>query len=905
MAFYKKYPVSAIEDQTLAYNDAADDYDARITHTPPDRYLNKYASPYSQSGETDARRGNTSATPSEDIYLRHRRFEGTIADETLSGIENAEGFDKIRVSNQALIDSKKDVMLDDGTRAYLYDDGSILYRQGGELTDGTTRLENKAEREFRRAGYNVGPDARSSEQTDDPDAIFDEKRIRFVEQRRLSRESRDDASRIRGRLLNALNNYRDNPFPESDERKLVDRVLESLYEQAEQSAMIGSSEFHELPDGTIIQINNLNNILDTIEREEAIRRREYSPQYVDEDDPGLDEVIDLSSVKVLKSKRDINRAREAFGQTGSFQFGLLQRLSRSEPPDRLSVVRTARDPIVRERELANVQDDVDLEQIESQQEPELARLADPDIRRQDEHIRQNREDIIERVLSGEQYDDIAEAYDVDADIIEMFYTGRDKEGNVFIGAFRPRDIALAKRRRRDRIDDTPPEDQMFSESRSRDSEINWRESRREGRVSGYDDEGYEYSVQPYYNDQSKYSVSIAKLDNLITDSSRSGIAFDNIEEAMDWAENRLRERMERDNILASRRTEYAGRVKPTKDNIDLAVAIAYHKYIGSQPEMKNNPYEDTDLTPGMMARDLLEDPIDVYGDTDDRSVVSSADILRIPVENRDEVVDFIENTAMDIAIEDYLDENPDKSCPEDQMFSEDRQLRDILNRIHSGDTNAVRELNQRRREIVEEERQRYLAEKARADIEREREIQESARREEETESTASDIEEYLRRRQEFTTPPEDQYLMVNVHGADERDDESKQITEKAENIPLFDSDQLSVEKNNNINKNRPENKVVKYFNDKQHDKSDVLQTPLQHQKLNARKTNTGESSGSIAYDKNIGNFGKVPFRSSGKKDDLQLYDENVIENNTVYPRKDKENNIIRQGVMAQARRLVD
>ena len=871
--FLKEFTASAIEDQTIM----------------PDKDM-IYTSFESKQGTTAM--DTTNSSP-EDIYLRRNRFHGTIADINLEKAENTSGMNRLTTINRILSESKRKVLLDDGTRAYLYDDGSILYEQEGELTDGTIKLENQAERAFRQAGYRIGPDTKTYEQQNDPDEIFDENNIRFVEQRRLERSRKDDASRIRGRLLSALHNYMDNPYPESEERKFVNRVLESLYDQAENSAMIGTSEVHELPDGTILQINNLSNILDTIEREESIRRRDYVPQYVEEDDPKLSNVIDLSDVKVLSSKHEINRAKDAFGQTGEFQFGLLQRLSRSEPPDRLSVVRTARDPIVREREISSdIDEGVDLKQLEENQESELERLSDPEIRKHDELLRDNREDIIERILSGESYEEIAESYDTDSDTLEMFYTGRDKSGNVFIGAFRPRDIALAKRRRRDMSEHNPPEDQMFSEARSNDSEIKWRESDNPNIMFGRDSDGYEYEVRPHYEFRDKYSTSIFRMDNVVGSSSREGEIFDTQEGAMQWADQKLQDRVEQELVLSTRRGEYGGKgIKPTKDNIDLAVAIAYHKYIGSLPEMQNNPYEDTDLTPSMMARDLLDDPVE-YGDSEDKTVLPSEDMLRTPVSNKDEVVDFIEKTAMDLAIEDHLEGKSDRTCPEDQMFSEDRQLREIVDRIQQGDIPARGELNERRRQIVEEARRKYATESA--EVERRKLL------DEERESTASDIEEYLEKVQEFKvnprTSPEDQYLMVNVHGAYERDPESRRNIDKADNILLFDTNVAQNKQTNN-----KQEQVTNFFNSKRDNKSNILQNLSQREKLSSKRNGTPENNAKL--DTHSGSFGKISFGSYGKKDNILLNDENTVINNTNQYKIEKENKIIKNGVMAQARRL--
>ena len=986
----KKQTLSPTEDQTFVFdnNGTNDKSSSRKIHTPSDSALNKYSLSYfaapedqyiEQENNIDINNTgrtmsfNSSDTPPEDIYIRLNQFAGTLADKNLSRVENAEPEDRLDTINQILLESKRNIILDDKTRAYLYDDGSVLYRQGNEINDGTISLENKADREFERIGHNVGPDITTYEQQNDPDAIFDESRIRFIKQRRRPETERNEASRLRGRLLRALNNYRDNPFPESEEKKFVDRVMESLYSQADESAMTDNSEIHKFNDGSILQIYNIDKILDTIEKEEAFRRKNYDPQYVEEYEPDLEDVIDLSSIKILRSKRDIKRANEILENTDRLEFGIAQAVSRLKEPERLSIVRVPKDPKIPEREIApgriegyvppNIREGIDLDELIKRQEYDLEKVDDPETRAQYDYIRDNRKDIIERILERESYDSIAKTYDVDADLIEMFYTGRDKENNPFIGSFRPRDIALAKRRRRDMIDEqnTPQEDQIFSESRNKDSEIKWQKSNNPNYVHGYDDNGYEYSIKPYMG-KDKYNVSIAYLDNLIMDSSRQGEVFDTIQEAMSWADRKLYEKTEKDMIAMSKRFEYSSKgIKPSKDNIDLAVAIAYHKYIGSMPEMRNNPYEDTDLTPSMMARDLLEDATDVYDDLNDNTIVTSSDILRTPVSNKDEVIDFIENTSMDLAIEDYLDnkKNESNSCPEDQMFEEDRELREIVNRMR--DDKYYREagsraFNERRREIVREARDRNIARRdiesetelttddietylrknqefgtspedqmfeedrelreivnrmrddkyyreagSRAFNERRREIVREERERREAESTTDDIETYLRKNQEFGTSPEDQYLMVNVHGAYERDAESRRNIKEAEDMLLFDSNSYTELKNNRLHNSRQKNNINNYFNNKKNNQNNILQNQSQLEKLNSRKTQLNKYT-PLSNDKFNG---KIPFGSynkqSNKQENIQLYDDSLTMSNI--KQHDKENYIIKNGVMAQARNL--
>ncbi len=885
MSKLEKQISSPIEDQTFTF-------DNNIVHTPSDRVLNQYNLSYSAPEDQYTEQINYSVTSPEDVYLRHNRFAGTVADKNLSRIENAEDSDRINIINQILKDAEKNIVLDSKTDAYLYNDGSVLYTRDGEITDGTRSLENKAERIFRESGRKIGPDFTTYEQQNDPDTIFDESQTRIIEQRRRPETERSDASRFRGRLLRSFNNYIDNPYPESQERKLIDRVLETIYFQANKSAMIGKSEVHELKDGSILQIDNLEEILNTIEQEETFRRKTYDPQYVEEYDPDLEDVINLSAIKVLRSQRDINRAKEALEKTSNITFGLSQGISRLRKPERPSVVRTFKAP-----ERAISYEGVDLDEITETQESELERFSDIGTRREDDYIRDNREDIIERILSGESYDSIAEAYDVNADSIETFYTGRDKEGNVFVGAFRPRDIALAKRRRRDKIDEqnTLPEDQIFSESRKNESEIKWKESNNQNYIRGYDDDGYEYSIKPSYIDRDKYSVSIIRLDNLIMDSSRQGEVFNTIEESMDWADRQLSKRVDKDINAAFKRGEYGLKgVKPSKDNIDLAVAIAYHKYVGSSPDVRNNPYEDTDLTPSMMARDMLEDPRSVYDDSDDE-IITSSDILRTPVENKEEVIDFIEKTAMDLAIEDYLEEKETKSdtSPEDQYFLEDRKLREISDRIEQNKYTRpedLRAFNERSVERAREARRRYLERKESFD-------------DPDTDPTVDDIETYLRKREEFGTSPEDQYLMVNVHGAYDRDAESRRNIKNSEDISLFDSN-LSTESK----QNKYENKINKYFNNKKYNQKNILHSQSQVEKLNSKKPQLSEYHNNELFNNKINDKvnGKIPFGSYNKQfnkqENIQLYDDILIMNNS--KQQDKENYIIKNGVMAQARNLV-
>ncbi len=135
------------------------------------------------------------------------------------------------------------------------------------------------------------------------------------------------------------------------------------------------------------------------------------------------------------------------------------------------------------------------------------------------------------------------------------------------------------------------------------------------------------------------------------------------------------------------------------------------------------------------------------------------------------------------------------------------------------------------------------------------------------------------------TSPEDQYLMVNIHGAYDRDNDSRRLVNRFETVPIFDSD---FKLNNEDNLIKPpetkdvDKKVFKYFKNK----------PNQNTLIKSRPQLLNRSIGNLFFNKN--NFKNKYFDNSS-------YQEQLIAPNC---KLDKPEKYIKQGVMAHALRRV-
>ncbi len=145
------------------------------------------------------------------------------------------------------------------------------------------------------------------------------------------------------------------------------------------------------------------------------------------------------------------------------------------------------------------------------------------------------------------------------------------------------------------------------------------------------------------------------------------------------------------------------------------------------------------------------------------------------------------------------------------------------------------------------------------------------------------------------TPPEDQYLMVNVHGAYERDNESRKLLDKYENIPTFDTKpNISSE---NYLQDKVKNKLYnmnKLYNDPNHAAlSELSRSRLsEYSELNKNIFSKYERANPI----NLFNNRKYNIRYDDYKDNIVPLRKQSID-------KKSENIMLKNGVAARARYL--
>ncbi len=137
------------------------------------------------------------------------------------------------------------------------------------------------------------------------------------------------------------------------------------------------------------------------------------------------------------------------------------------------------------------------------------------------------------------------------------------------------------------------------------------------------------------------------------------------------------------------------------------------------------------------------------------------------------------------------------------------------------------------------------------------------------------------------TAPEDQYLMVNVHGAYERDNETREKLEKYNDMPMFDNKYRSESNNQNISK-----KLVKSLDIKNNNQN------ILNQKQSKRLSNITTRNIQPIRSNIEPHIGNNKLFLSHKYKNINNQEEIFLQNNIIN-KQDKNDLLVKEGVMSK------